>query len=374
MTFIALTPDHVPYTFFLLLLAVLVNRVLPSLLRPIPSLPAAAPTALNVLAAATAVSRPSLPVLPSPSAAALHVLPRSRHPPRMFSSSFSSWASSDVADYQSHYPRQRDDPSLNDNFLFYSNRLRSQPDGDFVEAIHSKWSGDYRKLEWHHGYIQWLFPLRERGLNSRIHPLQPHEIRLMLDSPDCLRRVLASYHLMLDFYGYGVPEPETGALSVVSAARISDFISSSHNYLRITRILKSLGELGYERLKLGFVLRLWLESRGRRGTERMRRSCDEYWAAVLRDSRDREIMQAVTEDRLRITSEDEYREVLSRRQQEREEVDSNGRAGAEAAAEEENFTREPETGDEEKAKQPQQQSDEAKDARSKDEPREAREL
>lgn len=28
-----------------------------------------------------------------------------------------------------------------------------------------KWKGDYYKLESKHGYIQWLFPLFERGMN-----------------------------------------------------------------------------------------------------------------------------------------------------------------------------------------------------------------
>lgn len=43
---------------------------------------------------------------------------------------------------------------------FYRNELASHPDGDYVDTIHSTWWGDCAKLEVHHGYIQWLFPIR----------------------------------------------------------------------------------------------------------------------------------------------------------------------------------------------------------------------
>ena len=41
-----------------------------------------------------------------------------------------------------------------------------------------EWKGNYEWLERHHGYIQWLFPIRERGLNWDAQELQPHEIRV----------------------------------------------------------------------------------------------------------------------------------------------------------------------------------------------------
>ena len=30
-----------------------------------------------------------------------------------------------------------------------------------IEAMHEKWRGNYEKLEKHHSYIQWLFPIFE---------------------------------------------------------------------------------------------------------------------------------------------------------------------------------------------------------------------
>ena len=52
--------------------------------------------------------------------------------------------------------------------------------GDLIEAIHTNWKKDYTRLEWHHGYIQWLFPIRERGLNWQAQELQSHEIEVQL--------------------------------------------------------------------------------------------------------------------------------------------------------------------------------------------------
>lgn len=50
-------------------------------------------------------------------------------------------------------------------------------DGDFIDDIHVKWWGDYGKLEVHHGYIQWLFPIREEGMNWDSQALQLHELQ-----------------------------------------------------------------------------------------------------------------------------------------------------------------------------------------------------
>lgn len=57
---------------------------------------------------------------------------------------------------------------------------------------------------------------------------------------------------------------------------------SQHNYLRITRILKSLGELGFESFKLPLV-RLLLEEALVEGTlPNMRHSALEYFVYTLR--------------------------------------------------------------------------------------------
>lgn len=78
--------------------------------------------------------------------------------------------------YRDGYPGEGDDPSQNDNLKFYTGRIASVPDGDFIDFIHEKWRGKYSKLEIHHGYIQWLFPIREHGMNSQSQKLYAHEV------------------------------------------------------------------------------------------------------------------------------------------------------------------------------------------------------
>jgi hypothetical protein len=47
----------------------------------------------------------------------------------------------------------------------------------------------------HHGYIQWLFPLREEGLNFRAQKLQRHEIETITKSQQMMKRVRRSYQV-----------------------------------------------------------------------------------------------------------------------------------------------------------------------------------
>lgn len=69
-----------------------------------------------------------------------------------------------------------DDRELNDNFNFLTGEIKSRPRGDYIDNILKEWKGDYEKLERHHGYIQWLFPIRTQGMNYESHPLQIHEL------------------------------------------------------------------------------------------------------------------------------------------------------------------------------------------------------
>ena len=77
-----------------------------------------------------------------------------------------------VADYYENKTSYRN------NLDFLTGNIESQPDGDFIHNIHTKWFGDYRNLEIHHGYIQWLFPLPTQGVNYEAHPLQKHELEV----------------------------------------------------------------------------------------------------------------------------------------------------------------------------------------------------
>ncbi|CAL1712705.1 unnamed protein product [Somion occarium] len=167
----------------------------------------------------------------------------------------------DVREFLDNYDDIKDDERINTNLEFYQNKRRCRPDNLLIDEIHDKWKGDYSKLEYKHGFIQWLFPIQEYGMNSYAQPLQRHEITAMKKDPAIIARVLKSYRLILDFYGMNLDSSDTGRLSRVKPEakcqeRYRNLVRSSHNYLRISRILKCLSELGLERLNAGFLLHI----------------------------------------------------------------------------------------------------------------------
>jgi hypothetical protein len=87
----------------------------------------------------------------------------------------------DVQEFLDEYPDVVDDPTSRANFEFYSNNMPCSPDNRTIEEIHERcwfafcfrhvfasndllisfvppcrWFGEYDKLEYKHGYIQWL--------------------------------------------------------------------------------------------------------------------------------------------------------------------------------------------------------------------------
>ncbi|OCH88684.1 hypothetical protein OBBRIDRAFT_795005 [Obba rivulosa] len=198
----------------------------------------------------------------------------------------------DVREFIQGYPDNRDDPSLKANLEFYSNQRRCQPDHMLIEEVLSRWHGDYAKLEHKHGFIQWLFPIQEYGMNYESQPLQRHEITSIRADPDIIERVIRSFALMLDFYGMQLVDRNTGLLSRTEnyQDRYRNLARSSHNYLRISRILKCLSELGLERLNAGFLLHVLNEQseHGALDAPALRNSMDRWWANCLRNDAERD--------------------------------------------------------------------------------------
>ncbi|KAK2823928.1 hypothetical protein Q5P01_021103 [Channa striata] len=197
----------------------------------------------------------------------------------------SFYAARDLYKYRHSYPNYRRlrQPNEYRNLRFYLNKIPLVPDGIYIEEILTKWRADYDKLEHNHTYIQWLFPLREQGLNFYAHELTQEEIKEFQSTREAKRRFLAAYCLMLDFYGIKLLD-KSGNVARASnwQERFQHLNESQHNYLRITRILKSLGELGYEAFKAPLV-RLFLEESLCHNTlPNMQHSVLEYYVYTIR--------------------------------------------------------------------------------------------
>ena len=61
-----------------------------------------------------------------------------------------------------------------------------------------------------------------------------------------------------------------------------------HNFLRITRILKCLGEMGLEHYKVPFLKRMLFEAIESKTLNRTLQSCKNYWIGVVKDDKERE--------------------------------------------------------------------------------------
>jgi len=202
-------------------------------------------------------------------------------------------ASADTQRYLDGYPGEPDDKTQCKNLEFYSNKRPSKPDGDLIDNIHKKWLGNYGLLEAHHGYIQWLFPIREDGLNHHAQRLQLHEAKSISADQSLQDRIIISYELMLDFYGMKLIDKKTGEIGRGDnwKTRYAHLNRSFHNYLRITRILKCFGEIGLEHYKIHFVTHVLKEVYEHKELLNCHESCIKYWCAVLRSENERKEIQ-----------------------------------------------------------------------------------
>ncbi|XP_041920822.1 opioid growth factor receptor-like protein 1 [Alosa sapidissima] len=198
----------------------------------------------------------------------------------------SFYAAKDLYKYRHSYPNYKEPRRPNEyrNLRFYLNKIPLVPDGIYVEEILNKWRGDYEKLEHNHTYIQWLFPLREQGLNFFAQELTQDEIKEFQSTREAKRRFLLAYTIMLDFFGIKLLDKNGNVDRAANwQDRFQHLNESQHNYLRITRILKSLGELGFEAFKPPLVRLLLKESLVEGTLPNMRHSALEYFVYTLRD-------------------------------------------------------------------------------------------
>jgi hypothetical protein len=118
-------------------------------------------------------------------------------------------------------------------------------------------------------------------MNSRSRRLRRDEARLMRDDYEIGQRVVRSYKLMLDFYGLRLADELRGTVGRAPnwRNRFRNLNDHSHNTLRLTRILVSLGELGFASWKEPLVRRLTEEVEN--GAIEYRDSLESYWKRTL---------------------------------------------------------------------------------------------
>ena len=149
-----------------------------------------------------------------------------------------------------------------DPLLSFYRRQATDDRGRTLDQIRAL---DRRELERVHDYIQWLFPLPEpSGANPSAPTLTAEAIAAFQNDATLQRELLESLSLMLAFYGYRLAQGSTGIERAPDASsRIADWLRpGNHNFLRLTRIMRSLSVLGlpvYARSLLGQLEQLYRE-------------------------------------------------------------------------------------------------------------------
>ena len=117
---------------------------------------------------------------------------------------------------------------------------------DRDRTIADIWCYSHNELEGVHDYIQWLFPLAERSAFNPAAPLLDAETIERFQEDDALRRnVERSLGLMLDFYGLALVGNRIVRAKTFAERSRNWLTPQNHNFLRLTRVLKSLSLLGH---------------------------------------------------------------------------------------------------------------------------------
>ena len=140
------------------------------------------------------------------------------------------------------------------------------------------------ELEDIHDYIQWLFPLSEKSHFNPHGPILDFDrIELFRDDDRLQGNLIKAFKRMLSFYGLSCQE----AVENITIGRTPDYPKKAqnwlthynHNYLRITRMLKSMRLLGcdrYARALFEILTQIYNENKDPIGTETYR-----YWQRAV---------------------------------------------------------------------------------------------
>ncbi|XP_065190135.1 uncharacterized protein LOC135821007 [Sycon ciliatum] len=177
--------------------------------------------------------------------------------------------------------------TANKNTLFYSGKIAAAPCRVYIDDIHRDWWQDLGHLEYNHSYIQWLFPISEsNGMNWSAQALQADEAKAITGDPVSRGRLLKSYKMMLNFYGLKLIDEQTGEVGRAGdwKSRYANLLTHTHNYLRITRIIKCLGEMpGMQLYQAPLVAHLVEEVCVTKQLVQAWRSCRDFWVDAVAD-------------------------------------------------------------------------------------------
>lgn len=134
---------------------------------------------------------------------------------------------------------------------FYEEKTRNPSD----YSISQIWNFSNEELEEHHDFIQYLFPTKEQSQYASASTAITHqEIFLFKSNPVLMQKYKKSLEIMSSFYGLRYDKNKHSfSFAHNHRDRFRQWITpGNHNFLRLTRILKSLHlmELSTEAISL----------------------------------------------------------------------------------------------------------------------------
>lgn len=163
---------------------------------------------------------------------------------------------------------------------FYRGEARDT-EGRRLEEI---WAWDDDALEAVHDFIQWLFPLPEpSNFNPDAPLLSEQDIQAFRADPLLQGRLQRSFERVLRFLGLALMEGGKVVEGDNFAARVPDvWAYPNHNWLRITRILRSLTLLGLE--AQARALYDWLSATHREQRSPISAETFRYWTGAVQSA------------------------------------------------------------------------------------------
>lgn len=144
------------------------------------------------------------------------------------------------------------------NIDFYKGNIKSKS-GYYIDQM---WKFNDFELETKHDFIQSLFPLKEQGMADS-YLLTDEEIYKFKNNLQLKKRVLKSFTLMMNFYGYSFDSKINNKTRLIRTKPIKRTINnytiglySPHNFRRITRIIKFLKMIDLKFYAMIFLLAL----------------------------------------------------------------------------------------------------------------------
>lgn len=161
---------------------------------------------------------------------------------------------------------------------FYEGRRKVDVDSDVcmtIEDMHDQM--DFEMMESSHTFIQWIFPIDTASrFNKDAALLDVDNARSISRNPCSILRVKESFIMMLEFFGFCMQDDDI--IVVFNEVRLAHLGSHPHNWMRISRMLRSLVLIGLPRFADAFFKALRHEvDNGRLSA--CSKSCNSFWRA-----------------------------------------------------------------------------------------------